>query len=48
MTRLMETLWNYLKEQLLIRYYMIKHVILLKRQNMVEINIEMLRWFTNF
>ena len=37
MIQLMEILRIYLEEQLLIKYYAIKHLILLKIQNMVDI-----------
>ena len=37
MTWLMEILTIYLEEQLLIKYYTIKHLILLKRQNLIAI-----------
>ena len=32
----------------MIKYYMIKNLILLKIQNMVDINEDLLQWFTNF
>ena len=40
----MEILRICLEEQLLIRYYMIKHLILLKIQN-IDINMDLLLWF---
>ena len=36
------------EEQLLIKYYAIKHLILLKIQNMLDINVYLLQWFINF
>ena len=36
------------EEQLLITYYAIKHLILLKIQNMMDINVYLLQWFINF
>ena len=48
MTWLMEILNTYLEEQLLIKYYVIKHLILLKIQNMININVYLLHWFTKF
>ena len=44
----MEILKIYLKEQLLIKYYVIKHLILLKIQNMMDIKEVLLQWFKNF
>ena len=38
----------YLKEQLLINFYMIKHLILLKIQNLIDITEIFLQWFTIF
>ena len=35
-------------EQLLIKYCTIKHLILLKILNMMNINVDLLQWFTNF
>ena len=35
------------KEQLQIKYYVIKHLILLKTQNMLPINADLFQWFTN-
>ena len=37
-----------LEEQFLIKYCVIKHLILLKIQNMMDINVDLLQWFTNF
>ena len=37
-----------LEEQLLIRYYMMKHLILLKVENRMDINMELLQWFIIF
>ena len=45
---LIENLNIYLEEQLLIKYYAIKHLILLKIQNMMDINVSLLQWFINF
>ena len=42
MTWLKEILKIYLEEQLLIKYYVIKHLILLKIQNMVDIKLVLL------
>ena len=33
-------------EQLMMKYYVIKHLILLKIQNMIDINVDLLQWFT--
>ena len=44
----METLRIYPEEQLLIKYYVIKHLMLQKIQNMMDINLELLHWFINF
>ena len=38
----------YLEEQLLIKYYMIKHLILQQIPNMMDINVVLLQWFINF
>ena len=35
-------------EQLLLKYCMIKHLILLKIQNMMDIKVDFLQWSTNF
>ena len=37
----------YLEEHLLIKYYAIKHLILLKFRNMMDINAELPQWFIN-
>ena len=37
----------YLKKQLQIKYYVIKHLILLKILNMTDINVDLLQWFIN-
>ena len=47
-TWLMEILKTYLEEQLLIKYYMIKHSILLKIQNTMDIKEDLLQWFIIF
>ena len=44
---LMEILRICLEEQLLIEYYMIKHLLLLKVQNMMVIKEVLPQWFTN-
>ena len=44
----MEILKIQIEEQLLIRYYVKKHLILLKIQNMMNINVNFLHWFINF
>ena len=44
----MEILHIETEEQLLIKYYAIKHLILLKIQNMMDINVYLLQWFINF
>ena len=44
---LMEILRINLEEQLLMKYYMIKHLILLKIENMMDINAGLLQWFIN-
>ena len=36
------------EQQLLIKCYVIKHLILLKIQNMININADLLQWFINF
>ena len=41
----MEILGICLEEKLLIKYYTIKNLILLKIQNKVNINVELLQWF---
>ena len=45
---ILEVLKIYLEEQLLIKYHVIKHSILLKIQNIREIIVDLLQWFTNF
>ena len=44
----MEILKIYLEEQFLTKYYMIKHLILLKFQNMMDFNVDLLQWFIIF
>ena len=39
---------DYLEEQLLIKYCMIKNLILLKIQNMMDVKEALLQWFMNF
>ena len=48
MTRLTEILKIEIEKQLLIKYYVIKHLILLKIQNTMDINVVLLQWFINF
>ena len=48
MTWFMKILKIYLEEQLLIKYCMIKHLILLKIQNMMDIKEVFLQSSTNF
>ena len=48
MMRLMEILKIKVEEQLLIKYYVTKHLILLKIQYMMGVNIDLLQWFINF
>ena len=43
-----EILNIYLKMQLLINYYMIKHLILLKIQNVMYVKVDLLQWFPTF
>ena len=43
MTRLMDILQIYLEQQILIKYYVITHLISLKIEYMVEINADMLQ-----
>ena len=38
----------YLVGQLLINLYVIKFLVLLKIQNMIEINVDLRKWFINF
>ena len=42
------TFEGYLEEQLLIKYFAIMHLILLKIQNTMDIKNELLQWFTYF
>ena len=35
----------YLEKQLLIKYSVIKHLILLKLHNMTEVNVDLIQWF---
>ena len=46
--RTMEILKIYLEEQHLPKYYVIKLLILLKSQNMMDVSEILLQWFTNF
>ena len=48
MTWLMEILKYQLEEQLLIKHCMIKHLIMLKILNMIDINADLLQWSINF
>ena len=48
MIQLMEILTIYPKEQLLIKYYMINHLISLKIENKMDINMDLLQWFISF
>ena len=41
----MEILKIEIEEQLLIKYYVVKHLILLKVQNEMDINVDLLQWF---
>ena len=43
-----EILRIHLKEQLQIKYHMIKLLILLKIQRMMDINVDLVQWFINF
>ena len=45
---LMEILKIYQKEQLPINCYVIKHLILLKIQNMLDVSVDLQQWFINF
>ena len=38
-------LWISLEEQILMKYCVIKHLILLNLQNTMEINVDLLQWF---
>ena len=44
----MEILKIYLREWLLIKCYVTNHLILLKTQNMMNINVNLFQWFINF
>ena len=44
----MTWLTEFLKIYLLINYCKIRHLILLKVQNMTDINADLLEWFTDF
>ena len=44
----MEILNIYLEEQLVIKYYVKKHLLLLKIQNMMDIKEVLLQWFMLF
>ena len=44
---LVEILWIRLEEQLLIKYYVVKHLTLLKIRNMIYINVNLLQRFIN-
>ena len=44
----MDILKIYLEEQLLVKYCVIKHLILLEIQNMLDINVGLIQWFINF
>ena len=48
MTWLMKILKTYLEDQLLIRCYVVKHLILLKVLATMEINVDLLKWFIRF
>ena len=48
MTCLVETLKIYLEGKSLINYYVIKHLILLKIQSMMDINVDLLHLFITF
>ena len=47
MTWLMKTLKIELEEYLPVNNYLIKHLIFLKVQNMMDINVDLLKWFIN-
>ena len=36
------------KRKVLINYYVIKHLIFLKTENMFDVNVNLLQWLTNF
>ena len=44
----MKILKIYIDEQLLIKHYVKKHLILLKIQNMMDIQVDLLQWPINF
>ena len=48
MKLIMEILKIEIEEQLLIKHYMIKDLILLKIRNMIDINVSLPQWFINF
>ena len=48
MVLIMEILKIEIEEQLLIKHYMIKDLILLKIRNMTDINVSLPQWFINF
>ena len=48
MILIMEILKIEIEEQLLIKHYMIKDLILLRIRNMIDINVSLPQWFINF
>ena len=48
MIYILEILKSSLDERLLIKYYKVKHLILLKIQSTMDINMNLLQWFINF
>ena len=44
----MEILRTYIEQQLLVKYWVIKYLVLLKIQNMMDIKQVLLQWFINF
>ena len=48
MILIMEILKIEIEEQLLIKHYMIKDLVLLKIRNMIDINVSLPQWFINF
>ena len=48
MTWLMDFLKIWLEERLPTKYYVIKHLIFQKIQNMTNINVDVLQWFIHF
>ena len=48
MTLFLEILKIYQEKEFLIKYYVIKHLILLKIQNMMGINEVLFQWFIHF